>query len=251
MCCFSGSVPEVKNTRIFARMGQRGHQVLVYQMAIELPENLAMILPVPVTPGSGENAMRFFDFSKYPSFFADLHALFPVPRSFSSGADPFGAARVGGPARLAVIEVGAFEASFVPRIADFHRLDARFRLPDQVWSQLPGYEDYGFAVFKLKKGKGEAHPMAFSFPSAHPKKLFFPTLHIHDGKVHEKELFDHTLYMQGNRTEMGGGWQESPGLASSKIKWTLTHGMVRPELHVLRQRMHGTFPNGDVVLALV
>ncbi len=36
--------------------------------------------------------MRFFDFSKYPAFFADLHALFPVPRIVSSGNDPFGAA---------------------------------------------------------------------------------------------------------------------------------------------------------------
>jgi hypothetical protein len=250
MCCFSGPVPEVLNTRIFARMGQRGHQVLVYQMALEVPEHLAMILPVPVARGAGEKAMQFFDLSKYPAFFADLHALYPVPRARSGPpTDPFGAPDQVG-ARLAVIAVGAFEASFVPGIADFHRLDARFRLPDQVWDELPGYADYGFAVFKLKKGKGEAHPMAFSFPSADPKKLFFPTLHIHDGKVHDKERFDHTLYMQGSRAEMGGGWEESAGLASSRVRWQLTHGMVRPELHVLRRLMRGTFPNGDVVLAL-
>ncbi len=252
MCCFSGPipVPEVQNTRIFARMGQRGNQVLVYQMAVEVPEDLAMILPVPVAKGAGEKAMQFFDLSKYPAFFADLHALYPMPQYFSSGNDPFGSAPDRAAVRLPVIAVGAFEASFVPGIADFHRLDERFRLPDQVWDELPGYADYGFAVFKLKKGKGEAHPMAFSFPSADPKKLFFPTLHIHDGKVHDEERFDHTLYMQGSRAEMGGGWEESPGLASSKVKWRQTHGMVRPELHVLRRPMHGTFPNGDVVVAL-
>lgn len=248
MCCFSGSVLEVRNTRIFARMGQRGTQVLVYQMAVHVPADLAMILPVPVAKGSGEKAMQFFNFANYPSFFADLHALYPVPRARSNGpANPFGASD---DARLAVISVGAYDASFVPRIADFHRLDARFRLLDQVWGEFPGYADYGFAVFKLKPGKGEAHPMAFSFPSADPKKLFFPTLHIHDGKAHDKEHFDHTLYMQGDRADAGRGWEESPGLAHSKVRWQITHGMVRPEQHVLRQKMQGVFANGDVVVEL-
>ena len=249
MCCFSGPVPEVQNTRIFARMGERGNQVLVYQMAVEVPENLAMILPVPVAKGSGEQALRFLDLSKYPTLFADLNALFPVPKARSYGNEPFGGVERGG-GRLAVIAVGAFEASFVPSVADFHRLDARFRLPEQVWDELPGYAGYGFAVFKLKPGKGEAHPMAFAFPSADPKKLFFPTLHIHDGKVHDEERFDHTLYFQGNRADAGGGWEESPGLAQSRVKWQLTQGMVRPERHVLRRTMRGRFPNGDVVVAL-
>ena len=249
MCCFSGPVPEVQNSRLFARMGQRGNQVLVYQMAVEVPADLAMILPVPVAKGAGEKAMQFLDLSAYPTFFADLNALYPMPIARSRSNAPFGAVERGG-GKLAVIAVGAFEASFVPGVGEFHRLDERFRLPDQVWDELPGYADYGFAVFKLKKGKGEAHPMAFSFPSADPKKLFFPTLHIHDGKVHDRERFDHTLYFQGNRAEMGGGWEESPGLASSRVKCPLTHGMVRPELHVLRRTMRGTFPNGDVVVAL-
>lgn len=249
MCCFSGRVTEVKNTRIFTRMGKQGNQVLVYQMSAELPTDLAMILPVPVAKGSGEKAMRFFDFSKYPSFFSDLHMLFPVLLHKSTGMDPFAGAPPGA-YRLAVVAVGAYEASFVPSIADFHRLDERFRLPDQVWGQLPGYADFGFAVFKLRKGKGEAHAMAFSFPSADPKKLFFPTLHIHNGKVPDKEKFDHTLYFQGSRASLGGGWEESPGLASSSVKCAETHGMVRPELHVLRNSMRGTFTNGDVVVAL-
>jgi hypothetical protein len=36
-----------------------------------------------------------------------------------------------------VREVGSFEASYVPKIADFSRLDERFRLPVAVWKKLP------------------------------------------------------------------------------------------------------------------
>jgi hypothetical protein len=40
------------------------------------------------------------------------------------------------------------------------------RLPEGVWAKLPGYADFGFAVFKLKPGNAQVHPMAFSFPAA-------------------------------------------------------------------------------------
>ncbi len=249
MCCFSREVKEVKNTRIFARMGVKGQQVIVYQMSINAPEDLAMVLPIPVTKGSDEKAVQFFDFSGYPEFFADLGKLFPTA---TLGVGPFGGDLPrSAPPKLEVVSVGAYDASFVPTIKDFSRLDERFRLPEGVWDQLPGYSDFGFAVFKLKPGHGEVHPMAFSFPAAVPEKLFFPTLHIHDGKIHDKEAFDHVLYFQGGRAEAApGGWTESPALAVTKVKCGLTHGMVRPDGHVYRQTMVGEFQNGDVVVAL-
>ena len=249
MCCFSREVKEVKNTRIFARMGAKGHQVIVYQMSIHAPEDLAMVLPIPVTKDSGEKAVQFFDFSGYPQFFGDLGNLFPTA---TLGAGPFAAALPQSRApKLEVVSVGAYDASFVPTIADFSRLDDRFRLPGGVWDQLPGYTDFGFAVFKLKPVHGEVHPMAFSFPAAVRERLFFPTLHIHDGKVHDKEAFDHVLYFQGERAAAApGGWDESPALAVTKVKCGLTHDMVRPERHVYRQTMRGTFQNGDVIVAL-
>ena len=46
MCCFTGKVEEVKNTRIFARLGERGHQVIIYQMSVNAPQDLAMVLPI-------------------------------------------------------------------------------------------------------------------------------------------------------------------------------------------------------------
>jgi hypothetical protein len=248
MCCFSRPVEEVKNTRIFARLGAKGNQVLIYQMALHAKEDLAMVLPIPVAKGTGEDGVTFFDLSKYATLFEDLNRLFPVPKSF---ADPFGGPpRSAGVSKLKVQSVGAYDASFVPRLADFSRLDERFQLPKDVWNQVPGYEAFGFAVFKLKPVHGEVHPMAFAFTTATPGQLFFPTLHIHDGEVHDKEVFDHTLYLQSARGPQRGGWQESPGLPVTKVKCGLTHGMVRPELHVYRVQMHGKFANGDVVVDL-
>jgi hypothetical protein len=39
--------------------------------------------------------------------------------------------------------------------------------------------------------------MAFEFVTRQPDTLFFPTLHVHDGLVHESAKFDHYLYYQG------------------------------------------------------
>ncbi|TDU71349.1 hypothetical protein EI77_02473 [Prosthecobacter fusiformis] len=244
MCCFSKEVREVKNTRIFGRVGPQGNQVLIYQMAIHADQEVAMVLPIPVKSGQGENAVSFFDLQGYPSLFEDLDKGFPA---ITYGAGPFGSAPRSLPGTLAVISVGAFVASYVPSIADFSRLDERFRLPADVWPSLPGYHHFGFAVFKLKPGHSKIQPMAFSFPSARPKDIFFPTLHIHDGKIHEKELFDHTLYCQANGQDLSR-WEESPRQAVSFAKCGLTHGMIQPAQHVYRQILTGRRINADIVV---
>lgn len=247
MCCFTGKVEEVKNTRIFGRVGERGNQVLIYQMSVNVPQDLAIMLPIPVKKGVGEGGVKFFDFSKYQRVFEDLWEMFPA-QSYS--ADPFAFAPAAAASRaLKVVSVGSYDASFVPTIADFGRLDARFRLPEGVWAKLPGYEDFGFAVFKLKPGNAQVHAMAFSFPTALAGTVFFPTLHIHDGEVHAKETFDHTLYLQGTGLNVvGGGWEESPGLAVTKVKCGYTHGMIRPEMHVYRNSIRGVSDNGDILI---
>lgn len=52
MCCFSKNVESVSATRIFARMMSPGHQGLAYQMNFSSAEDMAMILPIPVPPGT-------------------------------------------------------------------------------------------------------------------------------------------------------------------------------------------------------
>lgn len=200
-----------------------------------------MILPVPVAAGHGEDAMKFIDLSAYPDLFQDMTRGFPITRS-RSAPGPFGAVPAAAP--LKVERVGAFDASYVPTVTDFHRLDPRFRLPDGTWEKLPGYAGFGFAVFKLREGRQDYHPMAFSFPSAVPDRLFFPTLHIHDGQIHKKAIFDHTLYCQGQGMKPGE-WQESPQLAIQFMKPGKTQGIVLPGHHMYRRALTGELANTD------
>ena len=186
---------------------------------------------------------------------------------------------------LEVHNVGDYEASFVPTIADFSRLDARFKLPDKTWSQIPEYADYGFAVFKLNQSvmqpatgfqmprlpersnpsmrrtmsqRGpvsnqedhEFHPMAFSFPTRMPDAVFFPTVHIHDGEVHESEEFDHTLYLQphpaiASELQKSREWQESsicPGRSTGPAE------VIDPGVFAYKTNLSGRLVNIDTVL---
>ena len=147
--------------------------------------------------------------------------------------------------------MGAFEASFVPTVKDFARLDERFKLPEGTWEALPQYKDHGFAVFKLRKGEHKVHPMAFTFPTRHGEKLFFPTVHIHDGKVHAEEDFDHDLYCQVYRAGLFTmtRWDESEGLAKSFVKTEKAERLVDPDAHVYRRRLAGKMKNEDIILA--
>ena len=133
----------------------------------------------------------------------------------------------------------------MPTLKAFDRLDEAFKLPTKIWDGLPQYKDASFAVFQLKKGEKKVHPMAFEFPRRDPKTLFFPTVHIHDGTVHEKEKFDHVLYAQFESAPMA--WEESKQLAGQILsKPNDLHGIVDAKGHVYRKRMVGLLKNEDV-----
>ncbi len=242
MCMFSGRQPalHVSKTRIFARV-ERTHQCLIYSMQLASSEEVAMILPVPVIANAPEDAMSFVDLSGYPALFDELALLFAPPparlapqsRSFS----PELSAKT-----LVVHEVGAFGASFVPRLADFTRLDPRFRLPETVWSAMPQYADWGFAVFQLAKGDTKIHPMAFHFPTREPSRVFFPTVHVHDGSVHEHAEFDHELYWQDSSAPSIDAVSHTPAstLLTERSKGFIQSGLAR------RRIMRGIYENADV-----
>lgn len=148
MCCFSQPVEIVSDTNIFARSAN-GRQFLVYGMSYAAVGKLAMVLPLPVPPNPPEDPVRFINLRRYPTFFDDMSRGFPPRMMYSEFR---GAPAVSfDPPKLRVHDVGDFEASFVPRIDDFARLDERFRISRDVWDRLPTYHDYGFAVFKLKE----------------------------------------------------------------------------------------------------
>ncbi len=249
MCCFSRPVESVTNTNLFARSAGGRRQFLVYEMTFSSKEDLAMILPLPVPPGSPEDAVKFIDLKGYPDFFKHLKRGFPEPVALSVGRGSKGEAPAAADA-LKVVEVGDFEASFVPAVKDFSRLDARFRLPEGTWEKLPSYKDYGFAVFKLKKGAKTVHPMAFSFPRANPKQLFFPTVHVHDGQVHPRAKFDHSLYCQSREGEPLPimEWRESALPAARFMTIEKCQGLVDAERHGYLKVIRGEQPNQDTIL---
>src|SRR5262245_44956310 len=134
MCCFSVASPagaisrlfakkvHVSKTNIFARMLDATHQALAYGMDLESDFELAMILPLPVAPGSGEDAVQFVDLSATPRMFPELAELFDFPEMQSRGGPRLFRQK----GTLAVHDVGAFIASYVPGRSDFSRLDPRF-----------------------------------------------------------------------------------------------------------------------------
>lgn len=255
MCCFSMTPLglfarlfwrrpiEVKGTRIFARQ-LGGAQALVYDLDLSAAHDVAMILPLPVAPGSGEGGVEFVDLSGYPRFFDDLgrwgyEEIQALPKSRSLGLSL--------PApRLKVHEVGAFEASYVPGLSDMHRLDPRFRVPDDAWAGLPAVRDFGFAVFKLRKGRNQRiHPMALRFRTRDAGRLFFPTVHVHDGQAHPTARFHHTLYFQG-----AGGPEVSDRPAGAYVQVERCAGLVDAGERVSRLRLHGELPNADTWVSL-
>jgi hypothetical protein len=207
MCCFSVATPvgliarlfrpkvHVSRTTIFARALGDGRQALAYGMDLRTRTEVAMVLPLPVAPGSGEDAVRFVDLSKWPRMFDELRTLFEFEQTLGAKKGGFRLPASQAP-KLVVHDIGSFVASYVPARADFARLDEQFRLPAVLFDAVPHYADYGFAVFQLKPGDVTVHPMALTFPSRAPDKLFFPTVHVHDGAFHAKAKFDHALYYQ-------------------------------------------------------
>jgi hypothetical protein len=238
MCLFSRPVEHVSATRIFARRSAPGRQVLVYEMTLAVSQAVAMLLPIPVPPGSSDDAVQFLSLERYRQFFRCLENAFPrgATMSLQSSRSP--------PERqmLAVHTVGAFEASFVPSPADFERLDERFRLPAGVVDAVPAYGDWGFAVFQLATSEGDVrvHPMAFEFPTRHADALFFPTLHVHDGVVHRRAEFDHTLYSQGIEASYGR-WSQPLRMHMLDCP----PGLIDPDAPAHRTDVHGESDNSD------
>jgi hypothetical protein len=258
MCCFSVTAPagliqrlfapklHVSQTNIFARFTAPGVQVLAYAMNLDTAQEVAMILPLPIRPNAGEDAVRFIDLQAHPRMFEELAQLFeaiePAPRGRAM------LALHGSAPALVVHDVGSFIASYVPTRFDFDRLDRRFQLPRVLFDAVPHYKDYSFAVVQLKPGKQTLHPMAFTFPSRELEKLYIPTVHLHDGRFHRTAKFDHALYYQHPRVLGQGGAFEGDEVAPS-VPWKDYAAVVDRQKPVLRRTLRGKLPNHDTWIA--
>lgn len=241
MCIFSREVTRISDTCIYGRLATDGQQFLAYQLSAALDQEMAMILPLPVAP-TAQTPLQFLDLSDCPLFFSYLNESFGMR---SRSRKPSLSLSL---PTLEVVEVGSFQASFVPSIRDFERLDPRFRLDTSIWQQLPRYSDFGFAVFKLKEGDQKLHPMAFRFHTRYADKLFFPSVHVHDGTVPKTETFDHRLFCQSGR-HPGEGWHESNYMLGDKIPANQDFKeLINTSKKGYRMILKGEFPNNDVVV---
>lgn len=237
--CIMCDEARVFGTKIFSRLSRRGENVLLYQMGVESKHELAMVLPISRREGG---RFKFVDFTGYSRIFEQLEKLFP---DLSDGDDLFGGLTLaaGPESPLPVEKIGSFDASFVPTLADFDRVDARFRLKPGIWEKLPAYQSWSFAVFQLRKGRHKVHPMGLAFETRFTGKCFFPTVHVHDGELHSEADFDHLLYTQG--IAAAGDWEEASVATSVHIGVDETHGFVRPG-PVYRRTIVGRRRNADV-----
>ncbi len=258
MCCFARPVEEVTSTNIFGRLSTQSSQFLVYQMHFKSREANAMILPIPTAKDPSEESVRFINLEEYPGFFVDLARGFP-----SLEPPPFASRRIDSAAKspLRVQKVGKFIASVVPQVEDFRRLDPRFSIAPETWAKLPVYNDYSFVVFQLEELEGRPHPMAFEFQTRHPDLVFFPTVHIHDGEVHDEEEFDHQLYMQmpswdelvgdyTNKPDSETDWVRSKEHAARTVQVEKSDGIVAGGQLLHRRTVQGLHRNEDVFSVL-
>jgi len=260
MCCFAQRVTNVANTRIFGRLTDQGSQYLVYQMDYQSAVPNAMILPIPVQLPATEDQVQFLNLEDYATFFDDLELGFPFLRE-SWAKTTMAPSRSIDSAPLKVHSVGSFVASFVPTVDDFDRLDSQFVIPRSSWEKIPSYNDYGFAVFQLKSLLGRIHPIAMEFPTRMTDRVFFPTVHIHDGEVHSHEQFDHTLYLQNDfwdsrvskyrgpdKRDPSTGFVRSQKDAKYFVQCNRALNILSPDALVHRRTLHGYFGNQDWIV---
>lgn len=265
MCIFSQPVESVTDTNIFARLIGDGWQYVVYQMNFMSRKSNAIILPLPVAvPAAEDQALTFVSLKGYEDFFRDMESGFPISLP-TRGSLRSKDADLAPDSLIEVHEVGDFVASFVPTQKDFTRLDPQFRIAQESWDKIPRYGDYGFAVFQLKSKVGRPHPMAFRFKTRQRDSVFFPTVHIHDGEVHKREEFDHTLYLQAPEFDLACGHYQKRGYHMTdkatgyvRSKWPAkqfcripaTKGIVAPDQLVHRLEKKGVFRNEDILAHL-
>ncbi len=252
MCCFTVLTPlslvgrlfakrvHVSHTNVFARMVRPGVQGLAYSMNLRTSQEIAMVLPLPMAPGGGEDAVSFVDLSAHPQMFSEFHYLFEPEVMRAKG----GLSLARSQSTLVVHDIGSFIASYVPTRADFARLDPRFRMPEVLFEAVPRYADYGFAVFQLKPGTVTVHPMGLTFPTR-DHRVFFPTVHVHDGRFHTRAKFDHALYYQVPRITKIGDGQADGEVPSFQLPRASYAGLVDETRPLVRRILRGTLPNDD------
>ena len=102
----------------------------------------------------------------------------------------------------------------------------------------------------VQRIRNAAASVPHSVMATTPDQLFFPTVHIHDGKVHPRERFDHSLFLQADVEEDKPlrGWMESPKLASAFMNVKKSKELVTAKEHCYWRRVRGMRANTDITV---
>ena len=95
----------------------------------------------------------------------------------------------------------------------------------------------------------EVHPMAFEFPTNHPDRLFFPTVHVHAGALPATARFAHRLYAQG--VAASRAWWPSTAKLGEIVDAERAQGLIDPDASASQRALFGEAPNADQWVELV
>jgi hypothetical protein len=98
--------------------------------------------------------------------------------------------------------------------------------------------------------------MVLEFPRRDPRQLFFPLVHVHNGRVDERAALDHRLYCQDvsaarlNRWPPAEhwGWETSDRPLAELVDLKRTAGVLRSDRPCHRVVVRGTYPNVDLLV---
>ena len=221
MCILSDEVRTVAKTQIYiSASSDNQRQLTVYANQVDSVNKWnSMILPVPFP-----SSIEFVNIEKYANFFTDLNNCFSDMNRLYASANLTRSAPSNFSRTLEIFEVGSYEASIVPTIADFQYVDPSFQLHTniQLLTMLKQYytENFGFIVCRLKQGMHTYHPFAYTHKLYKPNVLFTPTRHYH---VHGKDTvhtdtadWDHEIYSPSTDLSKDPGYVFTN---SSSVKW--------------------------------
>jgi hypothetical protein len=155
--------------------------------------------------------VQLLDLSKDAFKFEDLDKCFPTFVPLVQEKLNVASALRGRHA-LEVHQVGAYQMSVAPTLADLNRIDASvFTVPANITELMATHYGKGFAfvicVFDPTK-EIKPHPIGYVHDWLAPSKMFVPCRHEHGHGTPEKERFDHRIYSLNTGSEGGAG--ESP-----------------------------------------
>lgn len=250
MCIINEEVDDVNSTQIYASLDKSGkRQLTIYSNKIVTEKDNAMILPVP-----NPQSVSFVDLSDYTSIFDDFQRSFIKRLTLSNTSKSRGFPSMNCVNdTLAVHNVGSYQASIVPSLSDFNKLDKSiFTINPEVFTILQkNYSStFGYIVCKLKKGTHAYHPFAYThdtymienqfslmdlFYNKQKKPLLFiPTRHYHthvhfSHKNNNSEFvddWDHIIYTSNanlhtsaRNNAIGSSDNNYDYINSKNVKW--------------------------------